>query len=285
MATTWKRGLSLTIPGCAAPFGLRLPWLWPVFRRSTLADEKPETIPGAAHPPLTESPMKCPLALFVALLALHGPQARALQDSAGLGDAQPTADTLRQTANAVDCAAMAAMPGAPMTREACEAQKSSMLGLSQTMQASGAGARPGDDAMTCDQIVAEMQTMQVAGVSADNAAEAQAAGRQLKATQERAQAAGAAMMARQTLETAAAAVGPNAVQGVVSARQTAEQIAAGQRNKAAMQDATSRTTLAVAAATGDVAAAMQANPRWGRLIALSAARCAGYTPADGGQDW
>lgn len=140
-------------------------------------------------------------------------------------------------------------------------------------------ARPGDEAMTCDQIIAEMRTLQVSGVSAATASEAQAAGTAMQAEIDRQRAAAAAEMAAQTAATAAASA---ATAGGVQAADQAllnAQIAAQARamaNTERMRPVRERTEAANAAATGELMASIQANPRFGRLISLAGAKgCSG----------
>lgn len=194
----------------------------------------------------------------------------------------PTADNMRAAAAQIDCNKLVSVPNPPMTMDACLAMQASATNLGSALAKPG-GERPGDDAMTCDQIAAELHTMQVAGVSAEHAAESLAAGEQLQQSQRQAQAAAAAMGARQTAETAAVAGAPNLVGGAVALRQAAEQQALAGRASAQIKGAQSRTTLAIAAATEDLAASMAANPRWGRLISMASARCAGHPILSGHQ--
>lgn len=213
------------------------------------------------------------LVLCLALLATGDAVAQA-------APAQSAGD-LRKAAEAMDCAALDAMPRAPLTREACEAYKASGLQLGQAM-GDAAGARPGDGAMTCDQIAAELQALDVTGVSAGNAAEAQAAAGQLRRTQQQAQSAAAAMAARQTAETAAAAAtASNQVAGTVAMRQAAEQQALARRAGDADRAARSRAARAVAAASQDLAAGMRDNPRWAYLLGMAALRCSHHPVFNG----
>ncbi len=140
-------------------------------------------------------------------------------------------------------------------------------------------ARPGDEQMSCDAIIAELRTLQVSGVSAQNAAEAQAAGQALRAEMQGQQAAAAGQMAAGTAATAAASAA--AAAGVPGADQAllANQVAAqaqAQANAARMAPVRDRATAANAAATADLMASIQSNPRFGRLISLAGARgCSG----------
>lgn len=144
----------------------------------------------------------------------------------------------------------------------------------------GASAtRPGDESMSCEAIIAEMRALQVRGVSAENRAEAQAAGSAMQGELDRQQAAAAAQMAAQTATTAAAsaaaAAGAQGADQALLAQQMAAQ-AQAQANAARMQPYRERTTAANAAALGDLQASIQSNPRFGRLISLAGAKgCSG----------
>ena len=143
----------------------------------------------------------------------------------------------------------------------------------------GAAARPGDEQMSCDAIVAEMKTLQVSGVSAENRAEAKAAGEAMRAESDRQMAAAAEQMAAQTAATAAASAATAAgVQGADAALLAGQVVAQAQgaRNKAQMDLKRERAQEAVGAATADLQASMQANPRFGRLIELAGSKgCSG----------
>lgn len=140
-------------------------------------------------------------------------------------------------------------------------------------------ARPGDENMSCEAIIAEMRTLQVGGVSQQNAAEAQAAGQAMQGEIDRMNAEAAAQMAAQTAATAAAsgatAAGAQGADQALLAAQIAAQ-ARAQANAARMAPYRERTTAANDAAIGDVMASIQSNPRFGRLISLAGARgCSG----------
>jgi hypothetical protein len=58
-------------------------------------------------------------------------------------------------AQTVDCARLAAMPNAPMSYDTCQKMMSSAAAMQGAMN-DPAGQRPGDEAMTCDQVKAEI---------------------------------------------------------------------------------------------------------------------------------
>ena len=188
-----------------------------------------------------------------------------------LARAQQGAQDLQNATAAVDCAQLAAMPNPPMSVETCEAQKAAFGNLGAAVAAPG-GARAGDAAMTCPQIIAELQATDFSGVSAETAAEGVAAGEQLRGAMAASQARAVGLAATQTAETAAASVAPNAVQGAVAMKHEAEQAALRRAALAQVRPAQTRTGLANAASAQELANSLQANPRAATLIQLAAAR-------------
>lgn len=73
------------------------------------------------------------------------------------------AQTAMPTVDPTMCDQLAAMPSAPMTAEACR----KLMGIAVDDPASH---RPGDEAMGCEQIFAELETRNPAGVSPEEAA-------------------------------------------------------------------------------------------------------------------
>lgn len=214
--------------------------------------------------------VRTPLAFAIAAgcwLALPAPGARG----------QPTAPAGTPH---IDCKAMAGRPGSPMSLEQCERQLAVMQGLQQGMDASGA-ERPGDEQMTCDQIIAELKQQPVSGVTPANRAESAAAGAQLKGAIGAASGDAAAAMAAGTATTAAASgaallPGGNAVAGAAMSTQMAQQQALIANNKPAIDAARGRAMAANANATMDVTAMMRAHPRFARLAQLAGAKgCSG----------
>lgn len=188
-----------------------------------------------------------------------------------LAPAQQTAQDLQRAAASLDCRQLAAMPNAPMTVEACEAQKAAFGNLGAAAATPG-GARPGDASMSCEQIIAELQSSNFSGVSAATAAEGVAAGQAQQDAMASVQARAGALAARQTAETAAASAGPNAVQGAVAAKHEAEQAALRRSAVGEIRPAQTRTGLANAASAQELADSLRANPRVATLIQLATAR-------------
>jgi len=176
-------------------------------------------------------------------------------------------------ASQMDCAALGRMPNAPMTQQACEDLMKHASAMQGAMSAGG-GERPGDDAMSCEAIKAELATQQNVGVSHEHVTEGMAAGEDYIARQKRIDAEGKAVMAQQTA-TLAAAGALSAIPGVGAAAATA----AGAANMASTQafsahanaeltPARRRMFEANNASMGDVAQSMQDNPRFARLAGL-----------------
>lgn len=188
-----------------------------------------------------------------------------------LAPAQQSGQDLQQAAASLDCRQLAAMPNPPMTVEVCEAQKVAFGNLGAAAATRG-GERPGDTSMSCAQITAELQSSNFSGVSASTAAEGAAAGQELHDALASAQARAVGLAGSQTAETAAASVGPNALQGVVVAKHEAEQAALRRSAVAEVRPAQARTASANAASAQELATSLQDNPRVATLIQLAAAR-------------
>lgn len=71
------------------------------------------------------------------------------------------------------CDSLATMPNAPMSVEACRAM-TGMAAQWGAAEADPSAKRPGDDAMTCDAIFAELQAEAGAGIGDANGARAEA---------------------------------------------------------------------------------------------------------------
>jgi hypothetical protein len=178
----------------------------------------------------------------------------------------------------LDCSSAAAR-SAGLSAEACRALNESSASASDAREASAGAARPGDEQMSCDAIIAELKTLPVSGVSPATAAEAQAAGEAMRKELHQQQAEAAGAMAAGTAATAAASTAAAAGAQGADAALLAGQVAAQSKaaaNAARMQPLRDRATQATAAAVAELHAGMQANPRFGRLIELAGAKgCSG----------
>ncbi len=182
----------------------------------------------------------------------------------------------------MDCDQLASMPGAPMSVEDCK----KMMGSMQAGKpgAGSSAARPGDEAMTCEQIAAEMSTMKGVGLSEKQQKENAAAAEQHQALLAKQQAEitaiGVAGSAAVTSAAAADAATELATGGIVrgksaAAAQEAVQATAkvaGERMAAERKPSEQRLSSAVGASTRAMADSMQSNPRFSRLIQLAIAK-------------
>ena len=98
------------------------------------------------------------------------------------------------TAPQVDCRAVAAQSGGRMTQAQCEQQFGGYAAMIDAMNQPG-GQRPGDEAMTCEQIAAELTATPAQGVSRANAAEGVAAAKDYQARRSKLEAEAAAASA------------------------------------------------------------------------------------------
>ena len=177
----------------------------------------------------------------------------------------------------IDCAALARMPNAPMTAEACQAMMNQAAAVQINLNRRD-GDRPGDEQLTCPQIKAELALQPGFGAGAQaNARDAKAAGDDLQATQRRLQAQGAAIQAQQLAGNVAAAAvsqlpGGNVVVTAKARADAAQSQAFAYRAAGQMKTAESRSITATAGSIGDVNQAMNDNPRLARLVQLMSAK-------------
>ena len=204
------------------------------------------------------------LRVIACVLALAPAAVSLAKDPAGRAPPDRRGDDL-------DCSMLKRQPMPTMSVEDCEAMKASQAALSGAVATPG-GERPGDEAMTCEQIIDEMRSSNFAGVSVDTANESKAAGEELQSTYERRNEMAQAMAARQTAATAAASLGPNAVQGAVAAANSAEQQALAADATRDMRGARGRAMAANSASALELSANLQANPRFARLMQLVMAK-------------
>jgi hypothetical protein len=183
----------------------------------------------------------------------------------------------------VDCTAVAAQPSSPLSLEACR-QMMAGAGQAQSALADARGARAGDTAMNCQDISAEMGTLQGIGLSRQSRAESDAASTQYQQTM-------AAQLAQLRQQAAAGAVAVTtaaaadmalqlATGGLVSghAAQATQQAAIaqgrvqGDRMAEERRPAEQRLANATSHDTAEMARQLQANPRFARLVELALAK-------------
>ena len=163
--------------------------------------------------------------------------------------------------DAAVCNQLAGNPNAPLSVEACR----TMMRMGEDDPSTH---RPGDEALSCAQIFAEMQTMQGEGVSDANAAQTDALIGESKVLSAK----HATEMARQMTPSPlaiASSLLPNAIGAAMMAPEYARQAAAMAQLKA--DDARFNAQLAQhsTATSVDLNQLMDANPRLPRLIQLS----------------
>ena len=174
------------------------------------------------------------------------------------------------------CDQMAAMPGAPMSAEACR----SMLGMAKGMKTSGSdpsAMRPGDENLSCEQINAEMRTVATPMVSAETAAQARVAADAQMALQQKQQAEQKAFVAGQVAESVGmGALGllPGGGYAAMAAQQAqmAQQQAFVQKQIEEAAPVRAQTSQSITATTTEMTRGMQENPRFARLMNLSVAK-------------
>jgi len=183
----------------------------------------------------------------------------------------------------MDCDQLAGMPNSIMSVASCK----QMMATQQTYNSAAAdpgAARPGDESMTCDQIVAEMKTMRGLGVSQgqrnENATAAQNMQNRLAKNQTKAHEMWAqeqaAVNAGMAADTATEVATGGLVQGHAAA---AAQQAADARNRVEgekimkeTQPDAQRLTGAVGNTSAEMSQELRSNHRYARLVQLAGAR-------------
>jgi hypothetical protein len=193
-------------------------------------------------------------------------------------------------AGSIDCNKISSManfstPGAGVSVADCE----KMQAAQQTyMQSAAAGARPGDESMTCEQIIAELHQQQFTAPDKDKAAAATATVNQEKANLQHAESVlaktqaqdQAAMDAASAADTATELTSGGLARGhAVDAAQkavNAHDAAVNSQLSAEMAPTHAAMQSQVAGFGADAASQMQSNPRLARLMQLAnSKRCKG----------
>jgi len=185
---------------------------------------------------------------------------------AGAAHAQPGSSK----APAIDCKALSAMPNAPMSFEQCEQYQALAADMQQNRTG---GERPGDEQMTCEQIIAELSPFSVPAATLESAKESVAAGQNLKSTYDAAMAEAKAAAPVRAATAAAGVVvsvlpGGNAAASAAAEAQIAQQAAIANRHKPKLDAAMDRATSANGATAAGATTMMRANPRMARLAHL-----------------
>lgn len=206
-------------------------------------------------------------AMSAAVFALGGASAQAQFPHSN----KPANPTGGQT---VDCAQIARMPNAPMSYETCQKMMSSAASMQGAMN-DPAGQRPGDEAMSCDQIKAEFMASGGMTMNRSHVAEAQAAASDYQGKSAKVQSEYNALVAQESatnLAASAAGLVPGvgqAAAAAANAKNTAEQKAFSAHAQSELTPATQRLSSSTGTVVGDVAANLQNDPRKARLISLA----------------
>jgi len=186
-------------------------------------------------------------------------------------------------AGGMDCARLAAMPGAMMTLESCQQLQAAQRTYDQSASVPGA-ARPGDEQMTCAEIAAELKEQSFKAPDQSQLAAAQATAAQVDANRRQA----AETMLKEKAESQAAVSAASAADTAVEVASLgmvrghaleATEKAVDARHRAT-NERLDKDNQAVARQTfgqmGDLASdaggQLQANPRLARLMQLANAR-------------
>jgi len=180
----------------------------------------------------------------------------------------------------LDCAKIASMPHAVLTEEQCQKTLSLQQSYNQAI-ADPRASRPGDEQMTCQQIMAELNQQHVAAPDQTKVAELTAASAQEQALLSKHKAEADQMMAAEQVSVAAARaadratetatyglVRPNATAAVVQAAQARNQVA-GERMAEERKPTEQKLEGGVIDMAGGAAQQFADNPRLARLIQLS----------------
>jgi len=195
-------------------------------------------------------------------------------------DAAPKSQLAATSGGNVDCAALASRPDSPFTVDSCQQMMNAKKAYDASASSTGA-ARPGDDQMSCDQIMAELKQQQYAAPDRGQVAQAQAAQAQEQQMLQQQQATGAAQYAAGNAAVAAATAADAATQaatgGLVNpqAGMKAQQamMQAGRREGEQMAQERAPTEQKVVGSASNLAAGagqqMLDNPRMARLLQLA----------------
>ena len=138
-----------------------------------------------------------------------------------------------------------------------------------------AGQRPGDEAMSCDQIKAEFLASGGIAMNKSHVAEGQAAASNYQSKSATVQSEYAALVAQESASNLAASAAGfvpgvgQAAQAAADAKNTAEQKAFNAHAQAEMTPATQRLASSTGTVVSDVATNLQNDPRKARLISLA----------------
>jgi hypothetical protein len=175
----------------------------------------------------------------------------------------------------MDCEQMAKDSRGSISVDTCKQMMATMQGY-QKAASDPSASRPGDDKMTCDQILAEMKQQQFTAPDQTKVAEAQTANDALMKKTAESQAEANALAAKQSAEnlasTAADQFLPNAVLAARAKEQQKEQDALKAKVEKETTPLADRSTAATASVVSDVGQQVASNPRLAKLIQMSSAK-------------
>ena len=184
----------------------------------------------------------------------------------GTNNAQPTT---------MDCEQMAAASRGSMSVESCKQMMASMQAY-QTATADPSASRPGDDKMTCEQIIAEMKQQPITVPDQAKVAEAQQATDAMQKKLAEDQAEVDKIAAQQTAENLASHVAdqflPNSVLAAKAAAQQKQQDAAKEKMEKETAPVVERSTAATAGLATDMGQQLTTNPRMAKLVQMASAK-------------
>jgi len=203
-----------------------------------------------------------------------------LGSSATLAQMQPAISPAGQ----VDCSKLAATPDSPMSIDSCRRMMNSAQQSEAALDSARGSARPGDEALSCQDIAKEMSTMQGIGLSDAGQAEGSEAANQYQAVvgsqiaQLHAQGVAGAMAttAAAAADTAAqlasgGLVNPHAAEAVQQA-QMAQGRVQGERLAEERRPSEQRMFNAASNDTAEMLQQLQSNPRFAQLVSMAMAK-------------
>jgi hypothetical protein len=183
----------------------------------------------------------------------------------------------------VNCDMVAANPDSGMDKASCEAMNQAASSY-YNAQHDPAASRPGDAAMTCDDIKAEFMQQPITAPSQQHAAAAQAATTDYMAKQTQIDA--QVLAHQQALSDAAMAASAASMANPIAGRAADQAVDAAARATEAADNAQAhaeltprmrKMTSSTAAVVGDMTPQLDSNPRLGRLVELAGEKhCHGW---------
>lgn len=175
-----------------------------------------------------------------------------------------------------DCAQIASMPNAPVSFEACQKMAGAQQAYDRAL-ADPSAARPGDEQMGCDQILAELRQQQITAPDKAKSAELAAAGAKEQGLLKKDMAEQAAIMAEEQAKVDAAAAVDRATLGLTNTAGVAAEAAqarakvVGKRQAEERRPTEQKLIGGVADLGMDSAQQLTSNPRLARLMQLAQA--------------